>query len=114
MLVFMGPVSLVAGGEQMLAFAHIASFVGSREKLGTDSRIDQPTCCELCWEPLFTGAVTLLNSVSDYVKGCHVRGVPVGSVRGAYVYGRGKRTCHVDWVFPCRVYIDSNRYDSRI
>jgi hypothetical protein len=114
MLVFMGPVSLVAGCQQMLAFAHITPFIGLREKLGMDPRIDQPTCCELCWEPLFSGAVTLLNSVSDYVKGCHVRGVPVGSVRGAYVDGHGKRTCHVDRVFPCRVYIDSNRYNSRI
>jgi hypothetical protein len=26
----------------------------------------------------------------------------------------GKRTCHVDRVFPCRVYINSNRPDSRI
>jgi hypothetical protein len=32
----------------------------------------------------------------------------------AYVDWRGKRTCHVYRVFPCKAYIDSNRRDSRI
>jgi hypothetical protein len=36
------------------------------------------------------------------------------TVRVIYVDWRGKRTCHVYRVFPCRVYIDSNRRDSRI
>jgi hypothetical protein len=27
---------------------------------------------------------------------------------------RGKHMCHVYWVFPCRVYIDSNHRDSQI
>jgi hypothetical protein len=48
------------------------------------------------------------------VKGCHVRGSRVGSVRWAYVDWRGKRTCHVGRDFPCRVYIDSNHRDSQI
>jgi hypothetical protein len=48
------------------------------------------------------------------VKGCHVQGPPAGSVRRAYVDWRGKRTCRVGQVFPYRVYINSNRRDSRI
>jgi hypothetical protein len=48
------------------------------------------------------------------VKGCHVRGLPAGSICRAYVNWRGKRTCRGGQVFPCRVYIDSNRRDSRL
>jgi hypothetical protein len=48
------------------------------------------------------------------VKGCHKWGLPVGSVRQAYVDWHGKRTCRVDQVFPCKVYIDSNHCDSSI
>jgi hypothetical protein len=66
----MGPVSLLAGRQQKVAFAPTASLVGSGEKLGTDPQISQPTCCGLCREPSFSGAVALLNSVNDYVKGC--------------------------------------------
>jgi hypothetical protein len=60
------------------------------------------------------GAVDLFKSVEDCVKGCHVHGPPVGSIRRAYVDWHGKRTCRIDQVFPCRVYIDSNRCDSQI
>jgi hypothetical protein len=63
MLVFMGPVSLVAGCQQMLDFAPTTSLVGSGEKLATDLRIGQPMCCGLCREPFLSGAVALLNSV---------------------------------------------------
>jgi hypothetical protein len=70
MLVFMGPVNLVAGCQQMLGFAPTASLVGSGEKLSTDQRIGQPMCCGLCREPFFSGAVTLLNYVGDCVKDC--------------------------------------------
>jgi hypothetical protein len=41
-------------------------------------------------------------------------GPPVGSVRWAYGDWRGKHTCRVGQVFPCRVYIDSNHRNSRI
>jgi hypothetical protein len=41
------------------------------EKLGTEPHIGQPVCCGLCQEPFFSGAVALLNSVDDYVKGCY-------------------------------------------
>jgi hypothetical protein len=114
MLVFMGLVSQVAGCQQMLGFAPTASLVDSGEKLGTDPRINHPTCCGLCQEPIFSGAVALLNSIANCVKGCHVRRLPAGTIPWAYVDYRGKRTCHVDQVFPCRVYIDSNRRDSQI
>jgi hypothetical protein len=49
--------------------------------------------------PFFSGAVALLNSVDDCAKGCHVRGLPVGSVRMAYMNWRGKRMYHVGRVF---------------
>jgi hypothetical protein len=114
MLVIVGPVSLVAGCQQMLGFDPTASLVGSGEKLGMDPWIDQPVCCGLCREPFFSGAVALLNSVGDSAKGCHVRGLPTGSIPGVYVDWRGKRTCRVGQVFPCRVYIDLNHRDSRI
>jgi hypothetical protein len=85
-----------------------------REKLGTDPRISQSACCGLCQEPFFLGAVDLFKSVDDCAKGYHVRGLPTVSIRRAYVDWRAKRMCHIDRVFPYRVYIDSNRRDSRI
>jgi hypothetical protein len=71
MLVFMSPVSLVAGCQQMLDFASTTSLVGSGEKLGTDPQIGQLACCGLCQEPFFSGAVALLNVVDDFTKGCY-------------------------------------------
>jgi hypothetical protein len=67
----MGPESLVADRQQKVGFAPIASLVGSGEKLGTDPQIGQPSCCRLYREPFFSGVVTLLNSIDDYVKGCY-------------------------------------------
>jgi hypothetical protein len=69
MLMFMGPVTLVAGCQQMLGFTPTASLVDSGEKLGMDPRIGQLTCCGLCWKPFFSGAVALLNVVDDFTKG---------------------------------------------
>jgi hypothetical protein len=72
---------------------------------------------KLDFSPLFhrlLGAVDLFKSVDDCVKGCHVRGLPVGSVHRAYVDWRGKHTYRVGRVFPYRVYIDSNHRDFRI
>jgi hypothetical protein len=40
------------------------------EKRGMDPWIDQLTYCGLCRVPFFLGAMALLNSVDDYVKGC--------------------------------------------
>jgi hypothetical protein len=65
-------------------------------------------------EALFSGAVVSLQPCRQLIKGCHIRGPPAGSVRWAYVDWRGKRMCHIGRVFPCMVYIDSNRRDSRI
>jgi hypothetical protein len=62
------------------------------EKLGTDPRIGQSACCGLCREPFFSGAVALSIAVDDFTKGCHVHGLLVGSVRGAYVDWHRKRT----------------------
>jgi hypothetical protein len=84
------------------------------EKLGTDPWIGQLACCGLCQEAFFLGAVALSIAVDDFMKCCHVCGLPAGSVHGAYMDWGGKRTCHVDRVFPCRVYIDSNCRDSQI
>jgi hypothetical protein len=64
----MGPESLVDGHQQKVGFAPTASMAILGEKLGTDLRIDQPACCGLCREPIFSGTVTMLNSVDDYVK----------------------------------------------
>jgi hypothetical protein len=49
-LVFMGPVSLVAGCQQMLGFAPTASLVDSGEKLSTNPQIGQPVCYGVCQE----------------------------------------------------------------
>jgi hypothetical protein len=91
-----------------------ASLAGSGEKLDMDPRIGQAACCGLCWEPFFSGAVRSVQICQSLMKGYHVRGPPTGSVHWAYVDKCGKRTCRVDRVFPCRVYIDSNRRDSQI
>jgi hypothetical protein len=90
MLVFMGPVSLIVCHQQMLGFAPTALMVGSGEKLCTDPRIGQPTCCGLCQEPFFSGAVALLNSVDDYAKDCYMWTT-------WDTYGRVWR---VGWIFP--------------
>jgi hypothetical protein len=95
-------------------FTPIASMAGTGEKLGMDTWIGQPARWGLCREPFFSGAAALSIIVEDFVKGCHVRGPPAGSIRRAYVDWRGKRTCCVGQVSPCRVYIDSNRRNSRI
>jgi hypothetical protein len=87
---------------------------GTGEKLSMDPRIGQSAGWGLCREPSLSGAVALSIAVEDFAKGLHIRGPPAGSVHRAYVDWRGKRTCHVGRVSPYRVYIDSNRRDSRI
>jgi hypothetical protein len=69
---YIGPVSLVAGHQQEVGYAPTASLVGFREKLGMNPRIGQPSCCGLCQESFFSGAVALLNSVDDYAKCCYM------------------------------------------
>jgi hypothetical protein len=91
-----------------------ASLIVVGENLGTDPQIGRPSSCELCREPFFSGAVDLYKSVDDSAKGCYTL-----TMWDTYSLGP-----YVDWawvacgvfgrVFPCRVYIDSNRRDSRI
>jgi hypothetical protein len=50
-----------------------ASLAGSGEKLGMDPRIGQPTCCGLCREPFFSGAVGSVQICRCLTNGCHVR-----------------------------------------
>jgi hypothetical protein len=78
-----------------------------------DLRITQPGW-GLCREPFFSGAVGSVQRCWWLAKGCHVHRLPAGSIRGAYMDWRGKRTCHVYRVFLYRMYIDSNLHDSRI
>jgi hypothetical protein len=59
---------------------------------------------------LFSGTVALLNSVGDCVKGCHIRGLPVGSVRRAYMGWRRKRTCRVGRVAKNSQLLDMQGY----
>jgi hypothetical protein len=66
-----GPVSLVVGCQQELTFPHCSLAVVG-EKLGTDPRIGRPSCCGLCQEPFFSGAVDLFKSVDDCMKGCYM------------------------------------------
>jgi hypothetical protein len=53
-------------------FTSIASMAGSGEKLGTNPRISQPSCCGLCREPFFSGAVPLFIAIDNFVKGCYM------------------------------------------
>jgi hypothetical protein len=70
----MGPVSLVVSCQQKLDFSPTAPLAVVGEKLGTDPRIGQPACCELCREPFFSGAVDLFKSGDDCMKDCHIDG----------------------------------------
>jgi hypothetical protein len=61
---------------------------------------------------LFLGSSDSIQLCRWLVKGCHIWGLPAGSVCRTYV--DGKYTCRVGRVCPCRVYIILNRHDSRI
>jgi hypothetical protein len=78
----------------------ITSMVVVRGKLSTDPWIDQPACCGLGREPFFLGAMYPFNSVNNFMKGCHVWGLPTRSVRVTYVDWYAKHTCHLYQVFP--------------
>jgi hypothetical protein len=52
-------------------FTPTASMTGSEEKLCTDLRIGQPSCCGLCRYHFFSGAVALSITVDDFAKGCY-------------------------------------------
>jgi hypothetical protein len=65
------------------------------EKLGMDLWSGQLVCYGLGREPFFSGAVDPFNSVDNFMIGYHIRGLPTGSVRVAYIDWRGKHTCYV-------------------
>jgi hypothetical protein len=109
----MSPVSLVACHRQKLGLSLLLHWL-AWEKLGTNPWIGLPVCCKLCREPFFSGAMGSVQIYRRLMKGCHIRGLPTGSVRRVYVDWRGKHTCHVDQVFPYRMYIDLNHRDSQI
>jgi hypothetical protein len=109
-----GPSKLSSWSPSGAWLTLLASLAGSEEKLGMDLRIGQPACCGLCRVPFFSGAVESIQIYRRLTKGCHVRGAPAGSVHQTYVDWYGKRTLRVGRVFPYRVYINSNRRDSRI
>jgi hypothetical protein len=91
-----------------------ASLVGLGEKLGMDPCIGQSACYGLCQKPFFSGAVGSIQICRWLVRGCHIWGLPTGSVRRVYVDWHEKRMCHIDRVFPYRVYIDLNHRDAWI
>jgi hypothetical protein len=108
-----GLVSIVAYSSTDVWFKLTASMVMLGEKL---RRV--PWTAQSGWEVeswvLFLGSSESIQLCWVDVKCCHIRGSPAGSVCVAYVDWHVKHTCHVDQVFPCRVYIDSNRHDSQI
>jgi uncharacterized membrane protein len=87
----MGPISLVACSSIDVCLKRTASMVVLAEKLRWVPQTTQPG-----WE-VESGAHFLESSESIQlcwvsVKGCHVRKPPIGSLRGAYMDWRGKRT----------------------
>jgi hypothetical protein len=60
-----------------------------------DPRIGKTMCWGLCQEAFFSGAIVFVQLCWVSVKGYHVRGLPVGNVRVAYVDGCGKCMCRV-------------------
>jgi hypothetical protein len=109
----MGPVSLIACCRQIFGFLHC--FIGWLER---ETRY-RPTdwSVGVLWivsGALFLGSSDSVQLCRRLMKGCHIRGLPVGSIRQAYMDWHGNHMCRVDRVFPYKVYIDSNRRDSRI
>jgi hypothetical protein len=49
-----------------------ASLVDSGEKLGTDPWVGQLTCCGLCQESFFSGAVRSVQICRRLMKGCYM------------------------------------------
>jgi hypothetical protein len=81
----MGSVSLVAHRQLMLGFAPTASTDVLGQKLGMDPWIGQSWCWGSGQEPIFSGAVALLNSVDDYMKCCYAQTTWDTYGRGSYV-----------------------------
>jgi hypothetical protein len=60
-----------------------------------DMRTSQSAYCGLGHEPFLSRAVALIKSVDDYMKDCHIWGLPTGSVRVVYMDWHGKCMCHL-------------------
>jgi hypothetical protein len=95
-------------------FTPTTSMVGLGKKLDTYPRINQSACYGLGREPFFLGSS---GSVHRYwwlreklLYTDRVRYVWSRVIRGPSV----KSIWRVGWVFPCRVYIDSNHRNSQI
>jgi hypothetical protein len=72
---------------------------GERNGVGTH-RSASRCAGDVVGSPFFSRAAGLFDSVDDCTKGCHIRGLPTGSVRVAYVNYREKRKCRVYQVSP--------------
>jgi hypothetical protein len=97
--VVMGPISRLAGHQQMICFTPSASSAGRGEKwCDTHELLSQARGC--IGSTCSSEVEDLSNSVDDYAKSCHVRGLLARSIRVAYMDWRGKRTCRFDQVPP--------------
>jgi hypothetical protein len=67
--------------------------------VGTHGSVNRWTG-DIFGDPFFLGAVRSVQLCGVSVKGCHIRGLPAGSVRRTYVDWRGKHTCRVDRFSP--------------
>jgi hypothetical protein len=91
-----------------------ASLAVRGEKLGGDPHVGQPVCWECSQEFLFLESIEIHTNLSATRE----RLLDVDRMR--YVWSRAicelsiENMWRVGWVFPCRVYIDSNCRDSRI
>jgi hypothetical protein len=109
----MWPVSLVVGYQYKLDFLHC--FIVYCEREARYGSTDQSTVV------LWIGTGTLLLRGSESVQICWwLRERLPWDDRVRYVWSMAIRwpsmggVCHVDQVFPCRVYINSNHRDSQI
>jgi hypothetical protein len=67
-----------------------------------DLRIGQMVCWGLCRESFFSGPVGFVELYWVSMKGFHIRGMAVESIRVAYIDWCNKQTCHVYQVsLPC-------------
>jgi hypothetical protein len=113
MLVFMGPVNQCSMLSIDAWLSLLLQWLSWERNWVVDLWITQ-SGWELCREPFFLKVLESVQHCWWLAKDCHVCGLPVGNICGAYVDWCGKRTCRVYRVFPYKVYIDSNRRDSRI
>jgi hypothetical protein len=109
----MGLVNLVACCWWMFGFLHC--FIGWLGRATGYGLVDwSADVLGIVSGVLFLGSSDSVQLCRRLVESCNVRGPPARSVRWAYMDWCGKRMCRVGRVFPCRVYIDSNRRDSQI